>query len=334
MGTLSLTPRETSSGLRPPRLAAGPTGCDERCSTRLLALPPARGAHRQPSNSSDDPLPIPTREGLRLSARMLRERRAHKSGEADPADPFAVSLSATIRERTQLTLKQAHSQPDSANIFAAREQELHRQRRRLEELRRTYDLLHAEFVGKDGICKMLDLTLKIDKKAPREEPLAAPVASPTDVSDPAVSASSPLRPTPLEEITTRVDLALEELREMLYSCEVLAHMEQRTRMSNHSFEGELDKMRSMMNKLEKEEGEIRELVRPVHPSLQHSPLNSRLHSPPHSPHLSLSAPRDALALGPARHACRDFPCGWRSRRTRPMRCATRDAGCTTRAKRT
>jgi len=54
-------------------------------------------------------------------------------------------------------------------------------------------------------------------------------------------------------------VAQEELHEMLHSCEVLSFMEQRTRMANHRMEGECEKLRHLMLKLEKEEEEIRAL---------------------------------------------------------------------------
>ena len=88
MGTLSLTPRETSSGLRPPRLAAGPGGGgDGGGSVRVKpgGLPPARGAIGRPDHDDDEPPPIPTREALRMQSRMLRERRVGKAAPPDPA---------------------------------------------------------------------------------------------------------------------------------------------------------------------------------------------------------------------------------------------------------
>lgn len=318
-GTLSLTPRETSSGLRPPRLAVA-RGLDPAQSSGDV-LPPARGASSRPSNlDSDDPAPIPTREGLRNGARMLRERRVQKPppGKSfDPSDAMMESLATAIRQRTSLTMQQAHSQPDSANIFAAREQELQRQRGRLEDLRRTYDLLHADFVGKEDIRKMLELTLSTDKRAPADQAASAPLPRAPSKSSPRGLSGEPTdeelarleaghnagstsvvahkdpsaRPawttltqmTPLEEVTERVRVAQEELHEMLHSCEVLAFMEQRTRMANHKMEGELEKLRHMVNKLHKEEEEIRELVR------RHLP-------PPYTPHhRAHDCPRDSHA---------------------------------------
>jgi len=47
---------------------------------------------------------------------------------------------------------------------------------------------------------------------------------------------------------------------MLHSCEVLAFVEARTRMSNHKMEGELEKLRHVVTKLDKDAEEIHQLV--------------------------------------------------------------------------
>jgi len=186
---------------------------------------------KKKADDYEESVPVPTREALRLNTRMLRERRTQRAGAGkhDPGDASVESVSAAIRQRTQLTIQQAHAQPDSANIFAAREQELQRQRTRLEELRRTYDLLHAEYVGKQDIRKTLELTLSADRRAPRADPAVMPPESPPlspgdDVSPPPGSrpGSQPapsrelstrqsqlaaVRMTPLEEVTERVRVA-------------------------------------------------------------------------------------------------------------------------------
>jgi hypothetical protein len=198
------------------------------------SLPPLANRDEE---EDEEPPQTPSRTELRAGTRMLRERRVKKPGKG-PVDSAATeSVSAAIRERTQLTLMQAHAQPGSANVFLAREAELQRQRTRLEDVRRTYDLLHAEWVGKEDMRKMLELTLHADKRAPPgaslDDTFAKPAwpsskqGSPRAVdagggrgdADPA-DLSSLAGLTPLEEISERVRVAQEELREMLYSCEV------------------------------------------------------------------------------------------------------------------
>ena len=74
------------------------------------------------------------------------------------------------------------------------------------------------------------------------------------------SYSEPLDgPGQLAAVRDRVTIAQAELRDMLYHCEVLAHMEQRTRMANHATEGELEELRHTLNKLAKEQAEIVEI---------------------------------------------------------------------------
>ena len=103
--SLSLTPRETSSGLRKPRLAA-----PQRTNLTPAAgiggpVPPAF------SRGSSASTVVPTQEALRHNARMLRDRRIQRLSGFDPTgDEEPVSVA--IRNRTQLTLAQAHAQPD------------------------------------------------------------------------------------------------------------------------------------------------------------------------------------------------------------------------------
>ena len=63
----------------------------------------------------------------------------------------------------------------------------------------------------------------------------------------------------LDAIRERVDGAQERLAEMQHSCEVMAHMEHRTRMANHSLGGEIEGLRHAMATLRKDEEAIREL---------------------------------------------------------------------------
>ena len=230
MAQLSLTPRETSSGLRPPRLAQQRS--IEADGSRLTKGP-GKPAARAPSDASDGlfGLPsIPTREGLKISTRELRDRRLQKVDDG----AIIESLSAAIRQRTQLTLAQAHAQPGSADVNMAREQELQRQRARLEELRRVYDLLHAEFVEKQKISRVMEVNIKTDKhlqerlraEAPADAVATSPIAA--HVYAPLKGSAVDLEPSPLEQVTERVRFASEELIEMLHSCEVRTHTAIRT----------------------------------------------------------------------------------------------------------
>lgn len=153
MASLSLTPRETSSGLRPPRAAAPPRYPAATDVSKVNFLPEARGASKKPDRAANagDPLPIPTREEIRSSARALHDRRVHNRTKLTPSEGPSSSLSEAIKQRMQLTLKQAFAQPDSADVNAAREAELQRQRHRVEDLQRTFDMLHAELVGKEEV---------------------------------------------------------------------------------------------------------------------------------------------------------------------------------------
>lgn len=160
---MSLTPRETSSGLRRPRLAAAPKGTSSAIASALEPL-----VAELPSISNKDMelaemnvasflRPPPTQEALRSSLRSLKERRVQRVSKVDPTpdrrakDATASALSAVIRSRTAMTMRQAHLQPGGADVDATREIELYRQRTRLEDLRRTFDLLHAELITKEEV---------------------------------------------------------------------------------------------------------------------------------------------------------------------------------------
>ena len=289
----------------------------------MPALPTARsgqpsgGRQRRDSHGSDSEAPpTPTRESLRNATKGLRDKRLQKVGHAkfDAKDALAQDIAAAIRERTALTLAQANAGPDTSNINAAREEELNRQRGRLEDLRRQFDMLHAELIGKEEVRKMLELTIATDKRAPMlgepidvstsaADAMRAPHApttprggrsqlssrgrpstmqsvattTDTDLGSPgeggqseagapgalragSSSYSEPLDgPGQLAAVRDRVTIAQAELRDMLYHCEVLAHMEQRTRMANHATEGELEELRHTLNKLAKEQAEIVEI---------------------------------------------------------------------------
>lgn len=211
-----------------------------------------------------------------------------------------------------MTLQQAHAQPDSANVNAAREQQLQRQRERIESLRKTFDVLHAELVAKEEAKRLLDLENDSYKRAPvlnevlpaedggmaggthtmraphapstprasssravsRGRPSTKGSAATSDTDIYAAAHAEPELPSartsvydpPLDSaaqlalVRDRVAIAQAELKEMLFQCEVLAHMEQRTRMANHAVEGELDQLRHVINKLGKESDEINELA--------------------------------------------------------------------------
>jgi hypothetical protein len=323
---LSLTPRETSSGLRPPRLAVPPR---DAARGAMPALPSPRaggggegggggkGGGRRPSapDEGGDPPSTPSREALRNATRGLRDRRLQKTGNAkfDAKDAIYQSIAQSIRDRTALTLQQALAQPDSANVNAAREQQLQRQRERLEDLRKTFDVLHAELAVKEEAKRMLELQIATDKRAPvlnevlpvedggkaggahamraphapstprasssrgvsRGRPSTMGSVATSDMSGFAGQTAEPELPLsartsvydpPLDSaaqlalVRDRVGLAQLELKEMLFQCEVLAHMEHRTRMANIAVEGELDQLRHVINKLIKEDEEIRELA--------------------------------------------------------------------------
>lgn len=155
----SLTPRETSSGLRRPLLAGGPPaggGAPPAFPTLAPIKRDSRRAGREGSSTPTSRLsrdlwkPPPTAETIRASVRGLKERKAN-IGPFDPTEGPSQSLSAAIRQRTAMTLKQAMSAPDTADLDASREAELQMQRTKLEDLKRTFDLLHAELVAKEGV---------------------------------------------------------------------------------------------------------------------------------------------------------------------------------------
>ena len=321
MASLSLTPRETTSGLRRPRQAAPPKVVPSGAPglPKKGFLPDAPGATPSPrrmgSARSDDsePPPIPTREELRYSTRQLHQRKLSKFAAADNV---MDSISEVIRERTTLTLKQAFAQPDAANINAAREAQLQSQRARVEDLRRAYDLLHADLVGKEQLVRMAELTYATDSLA--EEPALVPMpppgpppdaparktkagksdgrrigtsdshrsslqsGGPPDV-DPAefeqyaLGDGAAARKQPevlrvdigppighsntqveLDDISARVEEASAELSAMQHHCEVLAHIEHRTRTANNKVGAEVDGLRAMMTTLLKDEETIRE----------------------------------------------------------------------------
>ena len=93
-----------------------------------------------------DDTPELTREELRSEARRLQERRVAKMafGPGGPASPAKA-----IRERTHLTLKQALSGPDASDVDSARQAEVQRQRLRVEEMHRTFNILSAECIAKE-----------------------------------------------------------------------------------------------------------------------------------------------------------------------------------------
>ena len=174
MATLSLTPRETSSGLRKPRAAAPAVGGSPRGAQppKVGFLPEARGAsgggssRRRPSSRShahdEDETPVPSRDELRNGARVLHERKLQKLAALLQGDQI-VDVSAAIRERTKLTLKMAFAKPDTgADLNLAREMELRRQLARIEEMRKTYDVLHAEAVSKEVLKRELELNYATD----------------------------------------------------------------------------------------------------------------------------------------------------------------------------
>ena len=98
---LSLTPRETSQGLRAPHIQSPRAG---------LNLPPVRGAIALDDADSDDPAPTPTREGLRTGTRMLRERRVQKSGKLGPAQ-IARGLTDLAQRRVGMAQDRPHHAP-------------------------------------------------------------------------------------------------------------------------------------------------------------------------------------------------------------------------------
>ena len=255
MATLSLTPRETSSGLRPPRFAAPQQ--QAAAERRGVALPHARGAIKRPPKDDDFDRPAtPTREVLRQAARMLHERRS-KAGAGEFGDATSETLAEAIRQRTSLTLQQANAAPGAANVTVARQAEVQRQQLRLEDLRRTFDLLHAEFTGKDELRRLLEYELANGKEqlgSIRGGGGGAAASGPTSPPAPSVAP-----PTPLDAMTERVRIAQEELNEMLHACEVLAYMEQRTRTANNKAEANLDQLKRSLNNLEREDQEIRAL---------------------------------------------------------------------------
>lgn len=115
---------------------------------------------------------------------MLQERRLQKLLTGAVVGGSDDAIAAAIRDRTKLTLKQAFSKPDSgADLGAAREAELRRQLIRIEDLRRTYDTMHAELVNKETLKRMQELEFATDKigdasapgspASPREQPTKA-----------------------------------------------------------------------------------------------------------------------------------------------------------------
>ena len=171
MSSMSLTPRETSSGLRRPRLAAPAKSQPLVNAAALVPVPPEHPAHDR-AESDMPPMPsflraLPTQEAIRKSVRSLKERRVVSLTDNNPQDV----LSAIIRSGTALTLKQAHSEPGGADLTMAREAELERQRTRLEDLRRTYDLLHAEYIGKEEV-RLSSLLQPTPRRFPTLRPAA------------------------------------------------------------------------------------------------------------------------------------------------------------------
>ena len=158
VATLSLTPRATSSGLRKPRESTGAShyGPYPAVQSPRSSLPDARRKPSVASSEDSDAPPVPTHEELRSGARCLRERRVVATLVSDHQ-----MVSDAIRERTKLTLKTAFAE-SGADKNAGREAELQRQLMRLEDLRRTFDTLHAELVTKEGMKRMVELELAID----------------------------------------------------------------------------------------------------------------------------------------------------------------------------
>ena len=209
----------------------------------------------KPKEDDRDPPPTPPQEVLRRAARMLHERRL-QSGTGEEPDPTIENLADNIRQRTTLTLKQAHSAPGHANAALAREMDIQQQHLRLEDLRRTFDLLHAEHAGKSELYRVLSLQLVAGRPGPFGGQGAAVAGS--KQGSPTRGISNDPNPS-LDAMGERVRGAQEELREIQHSCEMLAFMEDRLRVANHCVEADLDKLKAGLDNLAREEEEIRAL---------------------------------------------------------------------------
>ena len=244
---LSLTPRETSSGLRPPRLAVNPRDAARGAMPSMPAqktsdVANVRSARKKPgdADTEGEPPPTPTREALRHATRGLRDRRLQKTGNTkfDAKDAVYQSIAQAIRDRTALTLKQANAAPDSANVSASREAELQRQRTRLEELRKVFDTLHADLVSKEESKRLLEVTIALDKRAPMlndslppedggavggAHAMRAPHAPTTPRSNPSRTGGSRRagRPSTMQSVATSCESAA-------YTAEVAAELAQKS----------------------------------------------------------------------------------------------------------
>ena len=116
----SLTPRETSKGLRRP-------GRQNGVDAARMSYQESRRSSTYNGDPDDEDGPPPTEGVLRDRMRALRDRRGRPdvNGLADGG----VRLDIAIRSRTNLTLQSARKKDaSSADLDAAREAELARQR--------------------------------------------------------------------------------------------------------------------------------------------------------------------------------------------------------------
>jgi len=287
---MSLTPRETSSGLRRPRLAA-PAKCQPQASAQaLLPVPPANPAETGtgPHDASTPPFPktVPTREHLRANVRSLKKRRVVPLSET--SSTAHEVLSAAIRTRTEQTLKQAHSDRDGADTSATREMALARQRKNLEDLRRSYDTLHAELVVKEEAYKALQIQLIQEGRfgfipAAEALPLSLSISERTHLPSPRHKLLSSVPSTPADSSTAgsvvpgmtnafgetaadklrlldeRIGVVSEELSTISFNCDILDHVEWRTNVENHKREGKLQRLKERFTRLQAEAAELVEL---------------------------------------------------------------------------
>ena len=140
---------------------------------------------RGPSPSVDAQ-PIPSLAQLRMDARKMRERRDPTSWKGTGHD----TLSSIIRERTKLTLKAAMNvdTPDSgANTKAPRDGELRHLQMRLQDLQRTFNILHADLVTKEAAKRKLEQLMALNSlgTSPHDGSSATPRPTPPSGKPPA-----------------------------------------------------------------------------------------------------------------------------------------------------
>jgi len=218
--------------------------------------------------------------------RSLKKRRVVPLSET--SSTAHEVLSAAIRTRTEQTLKQAHSDRDGADTSATREMALARQRKNLEDLRRSYDTLHAELVVKEEAYKALQIQLIQEGRfgfipAAEALPLSLSISERTHLPSPRHKLLSSVPSTPADSSTAgsavpgmtdafgetaadklrlldeRIGVVSEELSTISFNCDILDHVEWRTNVENHKREGKLQRLKERFTRLQAEAAELVEL---------------------------------------------------------------------------